>query len=47
MDLYGPLFEGSDKESAERMQKLFGDRPAREQVSSDVVIIRPPQRKEA
>ena len=24
MDLYGHLFEGSDKESADRMQKLFG-----------------------
>ena len=24
MDLYGHLFEGSDKESAERMQKIFG-----------------------
>lgn len=25
MDLYGHLFEGSDQESAERMQKIFGD----------------------
>jgi integrase len=25
MDLYGHLFEGSDKESADRMQKIFGD----------------------
>jgi hypothetical protein len=24
MDLYGHLFDGSDRESAERMQKLFG-----------------------
>jgi hypothetical protein len=30
MDLYGHVFEGSDKESADRMQKLFGDRPAGE-----------------
>ena len=47
MDLYGHLFEGSDKESAERMQKLFGNRPAPRQVSSDVIVIRPPQRKKA
>ena len=25
MDLYGHLFEGSDRESAARMQKMFGD----------------------
>jgi hypothetical protein len=24
MDLYGHLFEGSDRESAERMQRIFG-----------------------
>jgi hypothetical protein len=47
MDLYGHLFEGSDKESAERMQKLFGNRPAPLRASSDVIVIRPPQRKKA
>jgi len=27
MDLYGHLFEGSDRESAERMQRIFGQHP--------------------
>jgi hypothetical protein len=45
--IYGHLFEGSDKESAERIQKLFGNRPASVQVSTDIVVIRQPQRKKA
>ena len=38
MDLYGHLFEGSDKESAERMQKLFGDRDEAAPLASEKVV---------
>lgn len=46
MDLYGHLFDGSDKESADRMQKLFGNRadvgPAR---SENIVPFSAPRKK--
>jgi hypothetical protein len=29
MDTYGHLFEGSDRDSAEEMERLFGAEPAR------------------
>lgn len=49
MDLYGHLFEGSDQESAERMQKIFGGtRP--EQLSplvDDKLVVMFEQRKRA
>ncbi len=46
MDLYGHLFEGSDKESAERMQKLFGGRDqAAPPVSEKVVPFSATRRK--
>jgi integrase len=39
MDLYGHLFEGSDKESAERMQRIFGESCKKSQpVSADNVV---------
>jgi integrase len=48
MDLYGHLFDGSDKESADRMQKLFGgDRPAIKNTALDDVIALPALRKRA
>ena len=48
MDLYGHLFDGSDKESADRMQKLFGgDRPAIKNTALDNVIALPALRKRA
>ncbi len=39
MDLYGHLFEGSDKESAERMQKMFGDLQHQPETSSSAKIV--------
>jgi len=44
MDLYGHLFEGSDKESADRMQKMFGDRPAVAAEVNDKVVVLPGRR---
>ena len=35
MDLYGHLFEGSDRESADRMQKIFGQRRPGESIAND------------
>lgn len=35
MDLYGHLFEGSDKESADRMQRIFGGRATVPQAAAD------------
>jgi hypothetical protein len=32
MDTYGHLFEGSDRDSAEKMERLFGAEPARPRV---------------
>jgi hypothetical protein len=32
MDTYGHLFEGSDRDSAEKMERLFGEEPARPRV---------------
>jgi hypothetical protein len=37
MDLYGHLFEGSDTESAEKMQKIFGGRDSASPASEKVV----------
>ena len=38
MDLYGHLFEGSDRESSERMQKMFGNRERIEPAAAENVI---------
>jgi integrase len=38
MDLYGHLFQGSDKESAERMQKIFGGCDRAESPASEKVV---------
>ena len=46
MDFYGHLFEGSDKQSADRMQKLFGERPPLETSQSDNVVVLPSKRKQ-
>jgi integrase len=45
MDLYGHLFERSDKEPADRMQKMFGDRPAVAAVVNDKVVVLPGRRR--
>ena len=47
MDLYGHLFEGSDKESAERMQKLFGNRVEAAPAPAEKVVRFPNPRKMA
>jgi hypothetical protein len=47
MDLYGHLFEGSDKESAERMQKLFGSRDEATAVPGENVVAFPTPRNRA
>jgi integrase len=47
MDLYGHLFEGSDKESAERMQKLFGDRDEAAAAPAENIVAFPTPRKRA
>jgi integrase len=47
MDLYGHLFEGSDKESADRMQKLFGERAHSASSLSDSVVVLESNRKRA
>lgn len=38
MDLYGHLFEGSDKESADRMQKIFGGRDQAAPPASEKIV---------
>jgi integrase len=48
MDLYGHLFEGSDKESADRMQRIFGslaESPAK--ANEDKVVVLPNRYKQA
>ena len=40
MDTYGHLFEGSDQESAERMERLFGNRVEEPKVAVDSNVIR-------
>ena len=47
MDLYGHLFEGCDKESAERMQRIFGERADASPVSTENVVDFPSPRKRA
>lgn len=47
MDLYGHLFEGSDKESAERMQKIFGVRGQAALPASEKVVPFSAPRKKA
>jgi len=48
MDLYGHLFEGSDKESAERMQRILGNlSERRDTASEDKVVAIPNRRKRA
>jgi integrase len=47
MDLYGHLFEGSDKELAERMQKLFGDRDEAAAAPAENIVAFPTPRKRA
>jgi len=40
MDTYGHLFEGSDRESAERMDRIFGAVKGDAKTGSNVVVIR-------
>ena len=40
MDTYGHLFEGSDRDSAEKMERLFGEEP----MKSSVLTMRGPNR---
>lgn len=47
MDLYGHLFEGSDQESAERMQKIFGVRDQAAPPASEKVVSFSTSRKKA
>jgi integrase len=48
MDLYGHLFEGSDNESADRMQKLFGSlSQVGEATNGQKVVMLPDRRKPA
>jgi integrase len=47
MDLYGHLFEGSDRESADRMQKLFGSRDGAVSAPVENVVSFPTPRKRA
>ena len=48
MDLYGHLFEGSDQESADRMQRLFGDlSKSGRTTSGENVVVFPSRRKPA
>ena len=32
MDTYGHLFEGSDRDSAEKMERLFGEEPTKSRI---------------
>ena len=45
MDLYGHLFEGSDRESATRMQKMFGSEP--DNSDHGKLAVMPRKRKQA
>jgi integrase len=47
MDLYGHLFEGSDTESAEKMQKIFGGRDQSTSPASEKVVPFSATRKKA
>lgn len=47
MDLYGHLFDGSDKESADRMQKIFGSRAEGSGAPAENVVPFPSPRKRA
>ena len=48
MDLYGHLFEGSDQESADRMQRLFGDlSKSGGATSGQNIVVFPDRRKPA
>jgi hypothetical protein len=48
MDLCGHLFEGSDKESAERMQRIFGNlSESRVTANEDKVVLLPTGAKQA
>jgi integrase len=47
MDLYGHLFEGSDKESADRMQRIFGARDEATPPASEKVVPLSAARKKA
>ena len=40
MDTYGHLFEGSDQESSERMERLFGNRVEEPKAAVDSNVIR-------
>jgi integrase len=44
MDTYGHLFEGSDQESSERMERLFGNRVEEPKAAVDSNVIRIDQR---
>lgn len=46
MDLYGHLFDGSDKESADRMQKLFGNPSGDGAAASDERVVVIPNRRQ-
>ena len=41
MDTYGHLFEGSDRDSAEKMERLFGEEPTKK---SRILIMPEPNR---
>jgi len=47
MDLYGHLFGGSDKESADRMQKLVGGRDEAVADTGENIVSFPAPRKRA
>ena len=40
MDTYGHLFDGSDRESAERMERLFGQRTEEPKPHADTKVVR-------
>jgi hypothetical protein len=47
MDLYGHRFDGSDQESADRMQKLFGNLSRDDDAASDEKVVVISDRAEA
>lgn len=48
MDLYGHLFEGFDRESADRMQKIFGQhRPAESAANGAPKVVALPGRRKS
>jgi integrase len=47
MDLYGHLFDGSDKESAERMQRIFGNLADGDGARAEKLVAFPNKRKQA